>query len=89
MSIEVYAFEDREGNSITDWTTQNINEAREFAIHNHCRLIARIFEYADSELVETYAENDPVPGDRTNPPPLCPHPSRFASCCVREAKEKR
>lgn len=55
MTIEVYAFEDREGNSVTEWTTQDIDEARAYAREHRCRLIARQFEYADSELVEDYS----------------------------------
>lgn len=56
--IEVYAFEDAEGNSVTDWTTTDPIEAKEFAQENACRWIARIFEYSDSELVESYCPED-------------------------------
>jgi hypothetical protein len=63
MSIEVYAFEDKEGNSVSDYTTQDIAEARQFAMGNGCRLIARIFEYSDFELVESYAEGDTFNSD--------------------------
>lgn len=58
MSIEVYTFEDETGESVTDWTTSDIEEARRFARANFCRIIARIFEYRDSELVEDYSEQD-------------------------------
>ena len=62
MSIEVYVFEDKEGNSVCDWTTQDIEEARQFAREEKCRIIARIFEFSDSELVESYINGDDIYG---------------------------
>jgi hypothetical protein len=58
MDIEVYAFEDKNGESVTDWTTQDIREAREYAQENKCVLVARQYEYTDSEVVEDYSEDD-------------------------------
>lgn len=58
MSVEVYAFEDREGNSVSDFTTMDPREAKEFAMENKCCWIARIFEFSDSELVEDFTEEE-------------------------------
>jgi hypothetical protein len=54
MNIEIYCFEDADGNSVDYFTTQNIEAARRYAIDNGYALIARMFEYSDSELVEDY-----------------------------------
>lgn len=56
-TIEVYAFEDADGNADT-YTTQDIDEAREYAKKNRRRLIARTFEYSDSEMIEDYTEEE-------------------------------
>lgn len=66
MSIEVYAFEDKDGNSVSDYTTQDIGEARKFAVENSCRIIACIFEFADCELVESYVDGDMVNSEEEN-----------------------
>lgn len=57
-TIEVYAFEDKDGESASDWTTQDVREAREFAAQHRYKLIARQYEYTDSELVEDFTEKD-------------------------------
>lgn len=54
--VEVYTFEDAAGNEFGSYTTQDIREAREYARKYRLRIIARIFEYADSELVEDYTK---------------------------------
>lgn len=54
--IEVYAFEDSAGECASDWTTQDINEAKKFAAEHGYRLIARTYEYTDSELIEGYTD---------------------------------
>jgi hypothetical protein len=54
MMIEVFCFEDADGNAVDYFTTRDIEEARRYAIANGYAIIARIFEYADSELVEDY-----------------------------------
>ena len=52
--IEIYAFEDEDGETVTEWTTTDINEAREYAHTHQCALVARTYEYTDTELVEDY-----------------------------------
>jgi hypothetical protein len=54
MTIEVYTFKDSNGNSTDSFTTQNIYEARQYAQANQYAIVALIFEYADSELIEDY-----------------------------------
>lgn len=56
--IEVYAFENADGESATDWTTQDIDEAKTYAREHKFKLIARIYEYADSELVEDNTDEE-------------------------------
>lgn len=58
MRLEVYVFEDADGNEFGTFTTQNIEEAKQYARGNKLRIIARVFEYADSEMVEDYTEKD-------------------------------
>lgn len=67
-SIEVYAFEDADGNP-DEFTTMDAREAKSYAIANNRKWIARQYEYADSELVEDYTETD---DDEINPddPPV-------------------
>jgi hypothetical protein len=54
MTIEVYCFEDADGNAVDYFTTQDIEGARRYAIQNGYAIIARTFEFSDSELVEDY-----------------------------------
>lgn len=63
--IEVYAFEGENGEPASDWTTQDADEAREYAQRNGYALIARQYEYADSELVADYR-----PGHRLDGTPM-------------------
>lgn len=56
--IEVYTFEDRDGNEFGTFTTRDIREAKEYARKYGLRIVARIFEYVDSELVEDYTDAD-------------------------------
>ena len=51
--IEVYAFEDANGVEQT-WTTQSIEEAHAHARRYRYRIIAHVYEWADSEVVEDY-----------------------------------
>jgi hypothetical protein len=53
MTIEVYAFEGADGEE-HDWTTQDYGEAKAYAQQHRLALIARQFDYTDSELVEDY-----------------------------------
>ena len=62
MQVELYAFEDENG-ELDTYTTFNVNEAREYAKQNKRKLIAQIFEYSDSELVEDYTESEQEEGD--------------------------
>jgi len=58
MDIEVYTFEDADGDAFGSWTTQDISEARHYAIRHRLRIIANVYEWTDSELVEDYTEKD-------------------------------
>lgn len=53
-TIEVYTFEDADGNPDGEWTTQSAREAQEHARKYGLRVVARIFEYADSEVAWDY-----------------------------------
>lgn len=57
MTIDVYCFEDECGEPDT-FMTLNINEAREYAKKHGLRLMAREFEYSDSETIEDYTERE-------------------------------
>lgn len=52
--LQVYAFETDGDESATDWTTMDFAEAREYARRFGYSIIARTYEYADSELVEDH-----------------------------------
>jgi hypothetical protein len=54
MEIEVYTFENAEGQEEGSYQTQNINDARQYAQKYKLRLIANTFVWDDSELVEDY-----------------------------------
>ena len=55
MNIEVYTFEDANGDPFNEtWSTQDIEEARRYAKEHQLKIIARIYEYADSEVVEDH-----------------------------------
>jgi hypothetical protein len=56
-SVEIYSFEDRDGVEST-FTTRVIAEAKRFARENNLKLIANVFEFADSELVEDNTKAD-------------------------------
>lgn len=53
MSIEVYAFEDADGAEDT-YTTLDPRDAEERAARYHLKVIARLYKYADSEVVWDY-----------------------------------
>jgi hypothetical protein len=57
--ITVYAFEDGEGTE-DDFTTFNYDEARDHAMKHKLKLIARTYEYSDSELVWDYTEKSGI-----------------------------
>jgi len=88
VTIEVYAFEDRNGESVSDFTTQDIAEARKFAAGLRCVLVARQYEYTDSEVVEDYSE-EPVKcllcGESFPPDEL--DEDQFCPACVAEIDE--
>lgn len=50
-NVEVYGFEDADGTE-SGFTTRDIEEARRYARSNNLKLIAYIFEFAATELVE-------------------------------------
>ena len=62
MSIEVYTLEDKDGHPVCDgWSTQDKDEARQAAQDHKACLIANIYTFSDSELVDDYtgANNGP------------------------------
>jgi ribosomal protein L37AE/L43A len=61
MSIEVYAFEDVQGTQFGDWTTQDIAEARAYAAEHHLRIIAHVYEWAESEMAEDFTDGPTCP----------------------------
>ncbi len=60
--IEVYSVEDRYGNAVGSSTTRALGKAKEFVRKYRLRLIAPIFEFADTELVE---DNTGAGGEET------------------------
>lgn len=54
MTIEVYTFENADGDEWGFFTTQELEEARSYARENKLRLIANTFEWTDSELLEDH-----------------------------------
>lgn len=54
MTIEVYTFETDGDAPASDYRTQDINEARQYARQHRFSLIANQYEWADSELLEDY-----------------------------------
>jgi len=65
--IIVYAFEEGDDESATEWTTVDYNEAREYAAGNGYSLIARTYEYTDSELIEDYRPGHALDGTLLEP----------------------
>jgi magnesium-transporting ATPase (P-type) len=57
--IEVYTFEDADGNPATDWHTQDYSEAHDHAAAHGYRLIANTYRWADSELIEDFTGAEP------------------------------
>jgi hypothetical protein len=58
MSIELYSFERADGSEDGTYTTFNATEAREYARRYGLRMIANIYEFSDSELVEDHTRAD-------------------------------
>jgi hypothetical protein len=58
MTIEVYSFERAEGEPFGSFTTQDITEAQEYARTNGLRIIANVYEWSDSELIEDYTTEE-------------------------------
>lgn len=57
MSIEVYVFEDKDGN-LKEWQTQNRVEAKEYAQKWGLVWIAITYEYSDREVVQDFTRED-------------------------------
>lgn len=55
-SITVYSFENANG-PFGSYTTQNINDAREYGRNNALKVIANEYEFSDSELVEDFTND--------------------------------
>jgi hypothetical protein len=54
MTITLYSFEDRDGNAVGSYTTQDYREAKWHASQYKLRLIENIYEWTEAV---------PVPGD--------------------------
>jgi hypothetical protein len=52
-NVELYVFEDSEG-CLDTFTTFDSIEARDYASRNSRKMIAQIYEYTDSEVVEDF-----------------------------------
>lgn len=52
--IEVYTFEDAAGDEFGTFSTQEIDDARDYARDNGLRIIANKFCWVDSEVVADY-----------------------------------
>jgi hypothetical protein len=74
MTIEVYTFEEYDG-SPTGFQTTDISEARKYARDNKLRLIANIYEFSDSELIEDNTE--PTTGQLAEKLRPYPHSGKF------------
>ena len=64
MSIEVYVFEDKDGNP-DGWQTQNGVEAKEYAQKWGLVWIALTYEYSDREVVQDFTPEDEGEEDDT------------------------
>jgi hypothetical protein len=53
MNLEMYTFEDGDGHTV-EFTTQNFQEAKEYAITHSLKLIANTYEFSDSEVLADY-----------------------------------
>jgi hypothetical protein len=58
MKLTVYAFEDGDGQEFGTFTTQDYPEAKSYAIRNGLRVVARNFEYSDTEYLDDYTKGD-------------------------------
>ncbi len=58
MTISVYGFEDADGNEFGSFTTQNYEEAKRYASANSLRIVARHFEFSDTEYLDDYTGAD-------------------------------
>lgn len=63
MEVRLYVLEDADGNEASSgyWRQDQIEEARDAARRAGARLVANVFEYADSELVEDFTERGERP----------------------------
>lgn len=65
-TISVYAFETHGDESATEWTTQDFQEAVDYARENGYSLIEREYEYTDSTLVEDFRPGHALDGSFIN-----------------------
>jgi hypothetical protein len=49
--IEVYVFEDADGNPFGSYATTNVKDAKEYALDAGLRVVARVYEFSHSEPV--------------------------------------
>ena len=57
-TIDVYTFEDADGNEPFGFSTQDFAEARRFAAENRLRVICNQYEFADSYEVDDFTGSD-------------------------------
>jgi len=55
MKIEVYSFNRADGTSATNWTTQDIKEARVYASEHGYVLLAQVYVWDHTDLVKDYS----------------------------------
>jgi hypothetical protein len=56
--IEVYSFEDKDGNEFGTYRTQDPNRARDYARDNKLRVIANIYRFDESVACDDFTEKD-------------------------------
>ena len=61
-TIEKYGFETAEGNAWGDYTTFSIDEARVYARENGLRIVAYVFAFSESEVIEDHTDCEEIEG---------------------------
>jgi hypothetical protein len=54
LELELYTFEDADGNSFGTFTTTDPSDARRYASEHGLRMVANTFIWSDSELAADY-----------------------------------
>lgn len=63
--LEVYRFEQADGSALTEWETSDPAEARDYGMKHKCRIVADIYEYDRSEVVEDFTSQEQRVGTTT------------------------